>query len=81
MEEEHPFPCRSRRIALKPPLPPEVTSSRRRRHRSTETSTFSTFGEASSSHIPESAQVVSTHLYCCQDGVITATHGHDPSNQ
>ena len=34
---------------------------RSHRHRSTETSTISTFGEASSSHIPELAQVVSTN--------------------
>ena len=61
MEEQNPFPRRSRRLALKPPLPPEVTSGWRRRYHSTETSTISASGEASSSHIPESAQVVSTN--------------------
>ena len=61
MEEQNPFPCHSRRLALKPPLPPEVTPCWQRRHHSTETSTISTSGEASSSHILELAQVVSTH--------------------
>ena len=46
---------------MKPHLQPEVTSGQRRQHRSTETSTISTYGEAPSSHILESAQVVSTH--------------------
>ena len=61
MEEKNPFPHRSHRLALKPPLPPEVTLSRRRRHHSTKTSIISTYGETSSSHIPESKKVVSTH--------------------
>jgi len=34
MEEHNPTPRRSRRLALKPPLPLEVTSSRRRRSKS-----------------------------------------------
>ena len=61
MQEQNPFPLHSRRLALKPPLPPEVTLGRRRRHHSTETSIISTSGEASYSHIPESTQVVSTN--------------------
>jgi len=34
MEEHNPTPRRSRRLDLKPPLPLEVTSSRRRRSKS-----------------------------------------------
>ena len=62
MEEQNPFPRRSCRLALKPPLPLEATSGRRRRHHSTETSTISTFGATSFSHIPELSQVVSRIL-------------------
>ena len=62
MKEENPFPCRSHRLSLKPPLTPEVTCGRQSHHHSTETSTISTSGEASSSHILELAQVVSTNL-------------------
>ena len=61
MEEQKPFPCRSRRLMLKPPLPTEVTSGRRRRSQSSESSTIHTSGETSFSHKPELAQVVSTH--------------------
>ena len=61
MEEHNPTPRRSHRLALKPPLPLEVTSSRRRRSRSAESSKISTSCETSSSHKPELAQVVSTH--------------------
>ena len=61
MEQQNPFPHRSRRLALKPPLPLEVTSGRRRRSHSTKSSTTRTSGETSSSHKPEFAQVVSTH--------------------
>ena len=61
MEEQNTFPHNLRRIALKPPLPPEVTLGLKRRHHSTETNTIGTFGEASSSHIPKLAQVVSTN--------------------
>ena len=60
MEEHNPTPFFSRRLALKPPLPPEVTSGRRRRSRSTESSTIHTFGETSYFK-PELAQIVSTH--------------------
>ena len=62
MEEKSPFPCRSRRLALKPPLPPEVTSGRQRRSQFAESSTIHTSGETSFSHKQELAQVVSTHL-------------------
>ena len=60
MEEQNPIPHRSRRLAKKPPLPSEVTSGRRRRSRSTESSTICTFGETTSFK-PELAQIVSTH--------------------
>ena len=56
------FPRRSRRLALKPPLLLEVTSGRRRRSQSTESSTIRTSGETSLSHKPELAQFDSTHL-------------------
>ena len=62
MEEGNPFPRRSRRLALKPPLPLEVTSAQRRKHHSTKTYTISTSGEASYSHILDLAQVVSKNL-------------------
>ena len=62
MEKEHPFPRRLHRIALKPPLLPETISGHLRRHHSTETSTISTSGVTSSSHIPESAQFFSRNL-------------------
>ena len=62
MEEQNPFHCRSHRLALKPPLPLEFTSMWRRRHHSIETNTSSTYGETTSYHIPELAQVVSKHL-------------------
>ena len=61
MEEQNPSPRRSCRLALKPPLPPEVTSGRRRRSRSDESSTIRTSGETLFSHRLELAQVVSTH--------------------
>ena len=61
MEEQNPFPRRSHRLALKPPLPPEVTSGRRRRSRSAKSSTIRTSSETSFSNKPELAQVVSTH--------------------
>ena len=61
MEEQNTFPIRSHRLALKAPLPPEVTSSRRRRSRSVESRTIRTSGETSYSHKPKLAQVVSTH--------------------
>ena len=61
MEEEHHFPCHSCRITLKPPLPLEAISSRRRRPHSTETNTISTSGASSSSHLPKLSRVVSTH--------------------
>ena len=61
MEEQNPFPHRSRRLALKPPLPPKVTSSRRRRSRSSKSSTICTSSETSLSHKPMLAKVVSTH--------------------
>ena len=60
MEEQNPTPLHSRRLALKPPLPPEVTSGRRRRSQSAESSTIRTSGEKSSFK-PELAQIVSTH--------------------
>ena len=86
MEEKNHFPRHPRRLALKPPSPPEVTPGRKRRHHSTETNTINTSGEASSSHIPELAQVFFTHpgsstVVETRDRVLTATHGHDPSNQ
>ena len=59
MEEHNPTPRRSRRLALKPPLPPEVTPGRRRHSRSTESSTIRTSAETSSLQ-PELAQVIST---------------------
>ena len=62
MEEQNLFPLHSRRLALKPHLPPKVTFGRQRRSRSTKSSTIHTFGETSFSHKPELAQVVSTHL-------------------
>ena len=49
-------------LALKQPLPPEVTPGRRRRQNSNESSTVSTSREASSSHIPKLTQVFSTYL-------------------
>ena len=55
MEEQNPIPRFSRRLALKPPLPPEVTSGRRRRSRSVESSTIRTSGETSFSNKPELA--------------------------
>ena len=55
MEEQNNFPRRSHILALKPPLPLEVTPGRRRRHQSTETSTIGTSSEASSYHISKSA--------------------------
>ena len=61
MEEQNPFPSHSRRLVLKPPLPLEVTSGRRRQSRSAESSTICTSGETSFSHKPELAQVVSSH--------------------
>ena len=61
MEEQNPFPRCSRRLALKPPLPPEVTSGRRRRSRFVESSTIHTSRETSFSNKPKLAQVVSTH--------------------
>ena len=61
MEEQNPFPGRSHRLALKSPLPLEVTSGRRRRTRFSESSTIHTSGETSFSHKPELAQVFSTH--------------------
>ena len=61
MEEHNPTPHCSRRLALKPPLPPEVISGRWRRSRSPESSTICTSGEKSSFN-PELAQIVSTHL-------------------
>ena len=60
MEEHNPTPHRSRRLALKPPLPLEVISTRRRRSRSAESSTIRTSGETSFFN-PELAQIVSTH--------------------
>ena len=60
MEEHNPTPFFSRRLALKPPLPPEVTSRRRRQSRSTESSTIRTSGETYSFK-PDLAQIVSTH--------------------
>ena len=60
MEEHNPTPCHSRRLALKPPLPPEVISGGRRRSRSTKSSTIRTSREKSSFK-PELAQIVSTH--------------------
>ena len=60
MEEQNLVPRRSCRLALKPPLPLEVTSGRRRRSRSVESSTIRTSGETSSFK-PELAQIVSTH--------------------
>ena len=82
MEEQNPFPRCSHRLALKPPLPPKVTSGRRRRSRSAESSTIRTSGETSFSHKPELAQVVSTHPGSSTviETVFTTTHGHDPSN-
>ena len=62
MEEQNPFPRHSCRLALKPPLQPEVTSGRRRRSRSAESSTIRTSSETSVSHNPELSQFVSTHL-------------------
>ena len=53
-------PCRSRRLALKPPLPLKVISGRRRQSQSAESSTICTSGETSSFN-PELAQIVSTH--------------------
>ena len=61
MEEQNIFSHRSRRLALKPPLPPEGTSGRRRQSRSIESSRIHTSGEISFSHKPELAQVVSTN--------------------
>ena len=60
MEEQNPFPRRSRRLALKPPLPPEVTYGRQRQSRSVESSTIRTSSETSYFK-PELAQIVSTH--------------------
>ena len=60
MEEQNPIPRRSRILALKPPLPPEVISGRRRRSRFAESSTIHTSGETSSFKL-ELAQIVSTH--------------------
>ena len=60
MEEKNPIPHHSHRLALKPPLPPEVTSGRRRRSRSSESSTICTSGKTSYFN-PELAQIVSTH--------------------
>ena len=61
MEEKNPIPRHSRRLALKPHLPPEVTYGRRRQSRSVESSTIHTSGETSSFKL-ELAQIVSTHL-------------------
>ena len=60
MEENNPTSLHSRRLALKPPLPLEVISGRRRRSRSTESSTIRTSGETSSFE-PGLSQIVSTH--------------------
>ena len=60
MEEHNPIPHRSRRLALKPPLPLEVTSGKRRRSRSAESSRIHTSRETSSFNL-ELAQIVSTH--------------------
>ncbi|WP_208081123.1 hypothetical protein, partial [Bacteroides uniformis] len=62
MEEHNPIPHRSCRLALKQPLPPEVTSGRRRRSRYAESSTICTSRETSFSHKPELDQVDSKHL-------------------
>ena len=62
MKEPNNFPRHSRRLALKLSLPPKVTSGRRRRSRSTESSTIRNSSETSYFHKPELAQVVSTHL-------------------
>ena len=48
MEEHNPTPHHLHRLALKPHLPPEVTSGRRRRSRSAESSTCCTSAETSS---------------------------------
>ena len=60
MEEQNPIPRRSRRLALKTPLPLEVTSGMRRRSRSVESSIIRNSGETSSFKL-ELAQIVSTH--------------------
>ena len=60
MEEHNPTPRCSCTLALKPPLPMEVTFGRRRRSRYAESSTIRTSGETSSFK-PELAQIVSTH--------------------
>ena len=60
MEEQNPFPRRSRRLALKLPLPLEVISSRRSRSRSTKSSTICMSAKTLSLQ-PELAQVISTH--------------------
>ena len=62
MEEQNSFPHRSHRLALNPPLPPEVTYGKRRRSHSAESSTIRTPGETSSSNIPELAHFISTHI-------------------
>ena len=61
MEEKNPIPHRSHRLALKPPLPLEVTSGRQRQSRSVESSTICT-SRKTSSFKPELAKKFCTHI-------------------
>ena len=64
MEEHHPIPHPSQRIARKLPLPPEVTPIRAKQSRLTESSTSRT--PSSSSELLESPILVSTILQLLQ---------------